>query len=207
MATQAPPGQSPASTPHSGASASDMSDLAPAGSVTAHHHHNIAVALVLAAACVTGLAACGSSTSATPIATTGATRSQLSASRCMRAHGVPNFPDPGPNGGFQTILSSSGAMKIDGVTFSSPAFEAAEKTCMPGGRSGANPSVPRQQKQALLGFARCMRQHGISRYTDPRFPPGGGIFGGGVSPQAATTPPYKRAAALCDNTLGSYRPS
>lgn len=54
----------------------------------------------------------------------------------------------------------------------------------------------------MLGYARCMREHGISQYTDPQFPPGGGIFGGGVSPQAATAPAYKHAAAVCSKTFG-----
>jgi hypothetical protein len=44
-------------------------------------------------------------------------------SRCMRENGVPNFPDPGPNG----------EMRIDGNKLGTgpgePAFDAAEKAC------------------------------------------------------------------------------
>jgi hypothetical protein len=172
-----------------------MPGRAPAGSFTITHHRG-ALVLALVAAGVTGLAACGSSTGITSPATTG-TSSQLTAAQCIRAHGVPNFPDPGQNGGFQTILLSGGAVKINGITFSGPGFMAAEKICKPGGASTGNPAVPEQRQHAMLDFARCMRQHGISQYTDPQFPPSGGIFGGGVSPQAATAPAYKRAAAIC----------
>jgi hypothetical protein len=48
-------------------------------------------------------------------------------SRCMRSHGVPNFPDPqfqsGPNGGLGIRLNGTG------VDPSSPAFQAAQKEC------------------------------------------------------------------------------
>jgi len=51
----------------------------------------------------------------------------LAMSRCMRSHGVPNFPDPtfqtGPNGGVGIRLSGAG------VDPSSPAFQTAQKAC------------------------------------------------------------------------------
>jgi hypothetical protein len=51
----------------------------------------------------------------------------LAMSRCMRSHGVPNFPDPqfksGPGGGIGVQLSGPG------VNPSSPAFQAAQKAC------------------------------------------------------------------------------
>jgi hypothetical protein len=51
----------------------------------------------------------------------------LAMSRCMRSHGVPNFPDPqfgnGPDGGVGIRLSGAG---IDPY---SPAFQAAQKLC------------------------------------------------------------------------------
>jgi hypothetical protein len=55
-------------------------------------------------------------------------RSQaLAMARCMRSHGVPNFPDPvvqsGPNGGIAVKISGAG------IDPSSPAFRAAQKDC------------------------------------------------------------------------------
>lgn len=49
--------------------------------------------------------------------------SQLKFAGCMRANGVPNFPDPTSTGEF----GNNGA--ISGVNPSSPAFQNAEKTC------------------------------------------------------------------------------
>ena len=48
-------------------------------------------------------------------------------SRCMRSHGVPNFPDPQ----FQTAPGGGFGVKIGGpgVNPSSPAFQAAQKAC------------------------------------------------------------------------------
>jgi hypothetical protein len=54
----------------------------------------------------------------------------LAMSRCMRSHGVPNFPDPtfrnGPNGGVGIGINfGSGS----GINPRSPAFQAAQTAC------------------------------------------------------------------------------
>jgi hypothetical protein len=121
---------------------------------------------VLAVGAAVTAAACGSSSAATSAAgKTG--RSQFVAfSVCMRSHGVPNFPDPGPNG-LQITPSS-------GLNPRSPAFQAAQQACqklLPGGGPGhASPS----NRQRLLALAQCMRRHGLTNFPDPT------IFQGGV---------------------------
>jgi hypothetical protein len=61
----------------------------------------------------------------------------LAMSRCMRSHGVPNFPDPqfqsGPGGGFGIRLNGAG------INPNSPAFQAAQKAC--GSIFGGAPTV------------------------------------------------------------------
>ena len=61
----------------------------------------------------------------------------LAMSRCMRSHGVPNFPDPqfqtGPNGGIGIRISGAG------INPSSPAFQTAQKEC--GSIFGGAPTV------------------------------------------------------------------
>lgn len=51
----------------------------------------------------------------------------LAMSKCMRSHGVPNFPDPqfqaGPGGGIGVRINGAG------IDPSSPAFQAAQKAC------------------------------------------------------------------------------
>jgi hypothetical protein len=51
---------------------------------------------------------------------------QLKFSRCMRSHGVPNFPDPpsASGGGFGLIFGGSG------IDFAAPLFRKAQRSCI-----------------------------------------------------------------------------
>ncbi len=83
---------------------------------------------------------------------------------CMRANGVPNFPDPEPGSGaaFQIPAGSNPA---------APAFKEAQAKCrklMPGGLPGSGPGPSAQTIAKLVRIAQCMRQHGVSAFPDPR---------------------------------------
>jgi hypothetical protein len=122
----------------------------------------------------------------------------------MRAHGVPNFPDPGSGGGIEIPDNS-------GIEPRSPAFRSAQSACfklLPGGGPGrAGNSEAR--KLMMLKLARCMRSHGISSFPDPSSsPPSAPPTGGGVAfgspgafisvPQTMIqSPGFKQAAAVC----------
>jgi hypothetical protein len=87
----------------------------------------------------------------------------LAYSKCMRSHGVPGFPDPGPSGGFQIAV---------GVA-SSPSLRAAQAKCeklLPaiGGGPGSGPPPTAQALAQMLKVSQCMRRHGISDFPDPR---------------------------------------
>jgi hypothetical protein len=156
--------------------------------------------IVLVLACATGLAACGSSK---PVAskTSGASR-QYAAARCMRAHGIQNFPDPDSFGG-NTVnqVPGSATITIAGVSFSGPAFEAAEKRCDPLGLASGRPPITEHQKLTMIAFAECMRRHGLKQWADPQFPPAGGIEQGG-GPYNRNDPKVQTAARAC-NTANS----
>ena len=117
------------------------------------------------------LAGCGSNK---PTASTAASTPQngVSAayaySRCMRSHGVPNFPDP-------KVSSSPGhtsvAIAVNPSETGSPKFKSADRAC-----SGILPApeTPAQQqahdqakKRYLLAFGRCLRTNGIQGFPDP----------------------------------------
>ena len=95
-------------------------------------------------------------------------------SKCMRANGLSNFPDPTQgSGGFGfpggVVLSSTGQLTVDGVTFSGPALKKAQAVCkefLPGG-SGPPPALTAQQRRQALQFATCMRAHGVANFPDP----------------------------------------
>ena len=89
----------------------------------------------------------------------------LAFARCMRADGVPNFPDPNPGRG--------GLFSLAGINPSSPAFRAAQAKCQK--LMGPGPPVPgssthpsAQTLAKLVRIARCMRQHGVPQFPDPR---------------------------------------
>lgn len=51
---------------------------------------------------------------------TGSIETKVTFARCMRAHGVPDFPDPDP---------TTGALNLTNAIHSEPAFQSAEQTC------------------------------------------------------------------------------
>jgi hypothetical protein len=114
-------------------------------------------ALAIIATAGLGLLAsgCGGGSSASPTASTHE-NAALVYSRCVRSHGVPNFPDPG-------------ASFPSGVAPQSPAFRDAEHACrqLNPKPSPVSTRSSARQRQAALGFALCMRTHGYPRFPDP----------------------------------------
>ncbi len=128
---------------------------------------SVAALSLLAAGCgggggSPGVANVGSAT------TTGtpAQRGPIPFAECMRAHGVPRFPDPDSSGEIpkSQVVAAARANTVR--------FDAAQKACIhlvPGG-SLAAPQSPQQERTQLadeLSFARCIRSHGIARFPDP----------------------------------------
>ena len=154
------------------------------------------------------LAACGGSSGSTNAvgATTespNSSSSPVGLSRCMRAHGVTNFPDPtaGSGGvGFPGGIarSNTGVLAVNGITFSGPVADAAEKACarflIP---SGPPPKPTAQQQQRALAFARCMRAHGVPSFPDPDFSATPGKATGPPAGVNSASPAFKHAAVAC----------
>ena len=95
-------------------------------------------------------------------------------SKCMRSHGILDFPDPtpnpgGPGGGFE--LKGGPGSDLDP---NNPTYQAANKTCQPllpnGGRM---PPPTAQYMAAAVKLAACMRTHGFPNFSDPN---GQGVF-------------------------------
>jgi hypothetical protein len=153
------------------------------------------------------LAACGSSS---PSSNRAAKLDQMVAfAKCMRANGVPNFPDPGGNGNggmvIQTRAGTPQNLTVNGVKVSSPAFQGAMQRChseLPGG--GTPPPLSASRRAAMLKFAQCMRANGLPSFPDPSFGPGGRI-GLKVGPQGGldpNSPAFRQAQAACAKYQG-----
>ncbi len=135
--------------------------------------------------------------------TASAAQSGLGVSKCMRANGVPNFPDLSNNYGM-LIQASGQTLSVNGISVNAPAFEAARAKCqkyMPG-HTAASPSQQEQAQQRASGlkFARCMRSHGVPNYPDPKYYNGGQqVYLPGINPYA---PAFQTAAKAC----GGFNP-
>jgi hypothetical protein len=84
----------------------------------------------------------------------------------MRAHGVPNFPDPNNRG---EISLSDDPTSPGYVNPAAPAFGAAQRSCQ---RIVAFKGVPRPGQLArytaeLIRFARCIRARHVPNFPDP----------------------------------------
>ncbi|MDP9255366.1 MAG: hypothetical protein M3Q31_02245 [Actinomycetota bacterium] len=120
-------------------------------------------------------------------------------SACMRAHGVPNFPDANSNGGIAIDANS-------GVDPSSPQFQAAQKACQKLAPNGGKPPSPAEQakaQQQALKFSACMRSHGVPNFPDPKF--SGGMTqisidakNGGIDPGS---PIFQSAQKTCQKLM------
>lgn len=139
-----------------------------------HHRQLIAVAIVAVAAFALLAAGCGGggsprvanvSTSTTAVTTT-LQSGAVAFTRCMRSNGVQNFPDP------PGIGARIGKATPQHLGVSSSRFDAAVSACrglLP--NAGGDQQQTAQQRHTQLAdelsFARCMRNHGVSRFPDP----------------------------------------
>jgi hypothetical protein len=142
----------------------------------------IAIA-VLGAAAVAGCGSTGGSHAAA------APRRALEFSQCMRANGVPNFPD-GP------IKPGSG------IDLQSPAFHSALRACeryLPPS-SGHEQPISASERRNDIALANCMRANGVPNFPDP------GLYGiqipigSGPNPQ---TPAFQHAQTACKKYMGN----
>jgi hypothetical protein len=140
-------------------------------------------------------------TSAGPANKGDAQNAALEFARCMRQHGI-DMPDPKISGNriTQEFKASPGSKGPD-----DPKFKAAQQACnkyLPSG--GQPPKLNPQERQQLVAFARCMREHGID-VPDPG--PDGGIVAkrsggnGRNAPEPEDDPEFKAAEQACQKYL------
>lgn len=157
----------------------------------------LGVLALLAAACTStsaspGVASLGSTTTApansAPAGSTGSLASSLKYAECMRSHGLADFPDPDPQGGFDNIPSSASP--------GSPHYGSASKACQPLLEAGQASATQLQKIQAqLLKFAQCMRSHGVTNYPDPSTS-GAAVTTKGLG-MSTSSPIFQKAQKAC----------
>ena len=163
-------------------------------------------ALAALAAVAVLAAACGGSASPSQSAPTYV--QVLALAKCMRSHGVPNFPDPDASGGYSLAADGSltGAAGSS-VDINSSQAQAAYGDCkhlLPGGPSISQLEQDEQQEQqqqakmlpVLLKYVHCMRSHDV-----PNFPAPGQSKSGPGAPPDVSSPQYLAAASACQHLL------
>jgi hypothetical protein len=157
--------------------------------------------IIVTAACLLA-AGCGNNSPKQTTAAPTVAAQAMAFSRCMRKHGVANFPDPSADG--QVKLASS-----SGINFSSPAFNAAQSACQTptGGGSSTSGAFSAKVLTQFLAFATCMRGHGVTDFPDPTTSPPPAAPGHTVSNDGVylfipitidvNSPTYAKASAAC----------
>jgi hypothetical protein len=155
-----------------------------------------AVALVLLAAACGGSP--GSNGGQLGSATSAPQSGAFAFARCMRSHGVPNWPDPNRSGVFDKSKLTSQQLGAG-----SSRVQAAQHACshlLPNGGSGPTAAQQQQVKAQALSFSQCVRRHGVPNFPDPDST--------GRIPDPATvgidqgSPKFEAANRAC----GKYRP-
>ena len=132
-----------------------------------------AAAIIATAALALLPAACDGSPSSTssgssPAAGGSANSKALAYARCMRSHGVPDFPDPNSAGEFNKATMGQ-------LSASNSQYQAAAQACarlLPNSGSGPTAAEVQQEWNGMASFARCMRSHEVPDWPDPTpYPP------------------------------------
>jgi hypothetical protein len=122
---------------------------------------------------------------------------ELAFARCMRAHGIPNFPDPDSTGHFSKE-------QVRQLGLSDSRLRADNSACqnlLPAGQ----PPLTAQEQQDYLSAAACMRSHGIANFPDPSFS-GGGVHFPIPSAIDTSSPQFNQARQTCQRLIPAGLP-
>jgi hypothetical protein len=121
--------------------------------------------------------------------------------KCMRSHGISDFPDPttGPDGSVGITLNGGRGSDLDP---NNPRFKSAQQACRSLAPAAHPAPAPSAQKIAAeVKWARCMRAHGLPSFPDPN---GQGAFDSSKFDES--TPAFQSASKACQslaNDMGS----
>src|SRR5215831_20226022 len=161
----------------------------------------MAATALLAAACSGSPSFTGSGGSPTAGGSANSS-SAVAYSRCVRAHGVPNFPDPDSNGQIPKEAAVPALREV-----SDSRAKAATNACANlNPAEQGSPTLTAPEQQDYLRAAACMRSHGITNFPDPTFP-GGHVNLPPVSSSIDTkSRPFTQAAQTCTRLIPAGLP-
>jgi len=145
---------------------------------------------------IVALAACsiGGTTSASGDSSTStAYQKALAYAQCIRAHGIPDYPDPNSQGQF-VIQNGASAPPSVSPAIANAATTACQKLLPPAMAQGPPQGSPGSNTQALK-FSVCMRRHGEPNFPDPAAN-GSFTLPSGMN---AESPQFQNAAKACQS--------
>jgi len=160
----------------------------------------MAAAALLTAACSGSPSSTGSGGSLTAGGSANSS-SAVAYSRCVRAHGVPNFPDPDSNGQIPKEAVVPALREVGDSR-----AKAATNACAnlnPAGQE--SPTLTAREQQDYLRAAACMRSHGITNFPDPVFSGGSVHFPIPLSIDTSSTP-FTQARQTCERLIPAGLP-
>jgi hypothetical protein len=186
----------------------------------------VAVAL-LAAACgggrnsrSPGVASIGSADAGSSSSSGSAAASGVDYARCMRSHGVPDFPDPNANGkplqvdaqqlGVSDSLYLAAETACQYLLPTSGSLQQLTHQCLLFG--DCPQSLVRQLLTVERKYAQCLRSHGVPNWPDPTISPKGGrpvfdLSGAGIDPQSTDSSQFRSKDLECRRLVGGSVPS
>lgn len=121
---------------------------------------------LLATLGIAALAACGggNTTASGGSSASQAYQKALAYAQCIRAHGIPSYPDPNSQGQF--VIQNGSSNPTSGVSTAvlNAATNACQKLLPPSMAKGPSGS---QASPSQLKFSECMRGHGEPNFPDP----------------------------------------
>ncbi len=113
---------------------------------------------------------------------------------CIRAHGVPGYPDP-------KVSTHGDGVSVAVAALPGPKFKAAQQACrklMPGGGPGSSqdPVLSSAEQAQVLQAVACIRKHGEPDLPDPTFSGGGAHLPPTVNTHTDT---FKAAEQACQS--------
>ncbi len=185
-----------------------------------------ATAGVIALVASVAIAACGGSS---PGSSAGSNaQAGLKFAACVRAHGVPDYPDAAANGSGQTATNGGGQTSpppgkadVNGhiLSESTQVVDTAYGKCQKYSLALQGPVVSSGQlaglKAGALAYAKCVRAHGVPDFPDPTVETGPGGRGAGITPPYGTgasartharSPTLQAAINVCGPLVTKYIP-
>jgi hypothetical protein len=175
-----------------------------------------AAAVLVTLVASSAIAACGGSGSSSSRAAS-IKNDGLKYAACMRAHGVPDYPDPGASkfGGPLSVKGDKVTVNGHPLSEAWPVVRAATDKCQKDIEPSFGPRYSAAQlakiRTGALEMSKCMRAHGLSSYPDLKVSPGAGGHGfelnvPHMSHADATSPAFKKDNIACSRLLNNAVP-